>query len=148
MNKTICKVLLVDDSDDDRFLLRRLLKKHDQFRIVAEVCDGEQAIQYLSGHAIYSDREKHPFPDLMLLDLKMPKITGYQVLEWLQGQTFEQLRVMVLSGSFLPEDVAKSLELGAHAYEMKRALPSGESTLIPRLEELMDGRAHLVSSGK
>jgi len=88
---------------------------------------------------MYSDREKYPFPDLMLLDLKMPRKTGYEVLAWLQTHAFEKLKVVVLSGSFLPEDVAKSLELGAHAYHMKSALGPGQTALIEKLEAVASG---------
>jgi CheY-like chemotaxis protein len=139
MDKRICQVLLVDDSDDDRFLLQRSLKSHAGFRVVAEVRDGEDAIRYIAGESIFSDRERYPFPDLVLLDLKMPRKTGYEVLAWLQTQAFEKLRVVVLSGSFLPEDVAKSLELGAHAYHMKTALGPGQTALIEKLEAVASG---------
>src|SRR5258706_11960340 len=106
MEAKICKILLVDDSEDDRFLLRRALLGNPRFSVVAEVSDGEEAITYLSGEGSYAERDKCPFPDLMLLDLKMPRKNGYEVLEWLQTQSFDDLAVVVLSGSVLPEDAA------------------------------------------
>jgi CheY-like chemotaxis protein len=142
MDKSICKLLLVDNSDDDRLLVRRAVTKHSRFHIVGEVCDGEDAIAYLSGQTIFSDREKYPFPDIMLLDLKMPKTTGYEVLEWLQTQTFERLKVVALSGSYPHEDLARTVELGAHAYQMKSGLAPGEEALVAKLEALVDGREH------
>lgn len=139
MDKKICQVVLVDDSEDDRFLLHRALRNHAGFRVVAELQDGEEAIRYLAGDSIFSDRQAYPFPDLMLLDLKMPRKSGYEVLAWLQTQDFKGLKVVVLSGSFLPEDVAKSLELGADAYHMKSALGPGQAALIEKLEAVAGG---------
>jgi|GEM_PF-625253 CheY-like chemotaxis protein len=142
MNKSVCKVLLVDNSDDDRLLLRHLVKKHARFHIVAELCDGEDAISYLGGQTIFSDREKYPLPDVMLLDLNMPRTTGYGVLEWLQTRAFEQLKVVAISGSFPHDEVARSLDLGAHAYQMKSGLAAGQMALLAKLEALVDGQEH------
>ncbi|MDB6064793.1 MAG: response regulator receiver protein, partial [Pedosphaera sp.] len=87
------RVLLVDDSEADRFFLRRALSDNQKLTIVAEVEDGEEAIRYLGGVGGFSDRQKYPFPDLMLLDLKMPRATGYEVLAWLRTQSFVDLKV-------------------------------------------------------
>ena len=138
--RAIYKVLCVDDSEEDRLLLRRCLRNQNRFQVVAEVCNGEEAIRYLKGEGAFADRMQFPFPDLMLLDLKMPALTGYEVLEWLQRQSFDQLKVVVLSGSFLPEDKATSLRLGAHAYQVKgSADPAYAAALIKRLEAVVDG---------
>jgi CheY-like chemotaxis protein len=142
MDGSIYKLLLVDNSDDDRLLLRRAVTRHSRFHIVGEVCDGRDAIAYLSGQKIFSDREKYPFPDIMLLDLKMPGTTGYEVLEWLQTQAFERLKVVALSGSYPHDDLARTLDLGAHAYQMKSGLAPGERALLAKLEALVDGREH------
>jgi CheY-like chemotaxis protein len=131
-------VLLVDDSEDDRFFMRRALCNNPRLFVVGEACDGEDAIAYLSGQAVFSDREKHPFPDVLLLDLKMPRKTGYEVLQWLQTQAFSDLRVIVVSGSALPEDVARSLALGADAYHKKPALKQEQEAIVCEIESLLD----------
>lgn len=133
------RVLLVDDSEADRFFMRRALKDNGKLAVVAEVEDGEAAMSYLSGKGGFSDRQKYPFPDLMLLDLKMPRATGYEVLAWLQTQSFEDLKVVVLSGSFLPEDIAKTLELGADAYHMKTVVKPEQEIMIRQIEGLLEG---------
>jgi CheY-like chemotaxis protein len=136
--KETYRVLVVDDSDDDRFFLRRSIQSDSRLTIVAEVCNGEDAIAYLSGRTVFSDREKFPFPDLMLLDLKMPRKNGYEVLQWLRTQKFERLVVVVLSGSTLPEDAAKCRALGADAYKMKSAREDERNLLVREIESLTD----------
>lgn len=135
--KSLFSVLLVDDSDDDRLFVRRALRKNPGFEVVGEVCDGEAAIAYLSGQGEFNDRTKFPYPDLMLLDLKMPKKTGHEVLEWMRRHTLEKLRVVVLSGSFLPEDVRRSRELGADAYFQKEGLEEEQQAIIGHIQKLL-----------
>ncbi len=116
-------VLVVDDSEDDRLLLRHTIAKYPRFKLLGELGVRYEAVDYLLGHGIFAQRTEYPFPDLLLLDLKMPKMTGYDVLTWLRTQTLPSLTVAVLSGSTLPEDVQTSLALGAHGYWSKTAVP-------------------------
>src|SRR3954464_4141460 len=79
------KLLIVDDSEDDRFFLERELKKAlPRCSIVGIVYDGEAAIDYLSGARRFADRSIFPLPDVIVLDLKMPRVNGYDVLRWLR----------------------------------------------------------------
>jgi CheY-like chemotaxis protein len=135
MPKETYAVLLVDDSEDDRLFLRLALRNNPRLVIVAEVCDGEDAISYLSGQGQFYDRERFPIPDVMLLDLKMPRKTGYDVLKWLQTQAFQDLVVIVISGSLLPQDVAQSLALGAKAYHSKIMVKEEQATLFREIED-------------
>jgi CheY-like chemotaxis protein len=137
--KKTCSVLMVDDSEDDRFLMRMAFRNHPTLTIIGEVGDGEEAKAYLSGTGIYRDRQKHPFPDLMLLDLKMPRCNGFEVMAWLQTQSFPGLKVVVLSGSFMEEDIAQSLALGANDYQTKTASKPEQAQIVQELEELMTG---------
>jgi CheY-like chemotaxis protein len=130
-------VLVADDSEDDRLFLRIGLRNQPQLKIVAEVVDGEETINYLGGKGIYADREKYPFPELLLLDLKMPRFNGFEVLDWLREQNFPGLKVAVISGSFLKQDVAKSLELGAHAYHMKPSSMLEQQQIAAQLQAMM-----------
>jgi CheY-like chemotaxis protein len=136
-------VLLVDDSEDDRLFVRRAFRKNPGFAVVGELCDGEAAIAYLAGHGEFSNREKFPYPDVVLLDLKLPRKTGHEVLEWLQGQKPAELRVVVLSGSFLPEDITRSRELGADAYFKKEALEERQQAMIVEIEKLLKTNVEL-----
>ena len=138
MAKQVYSILLADDSDDDRLFVRRALRKNPRFILAGEVGDGEAAIAWLSGAGEYKNREKHPFPDVLLLDLKMPRMTGHEVLAWLQTQTLPELCVVVLSGSFLPRDIAQSRALGAHAYFKKDATEEQQRAMLGDIIELLD----------
>lgn len=127
-------VLLADDSDDDRFFLRTALKRNPSLQLIGEVRDGEEAIAYLSGQGDFANRAKHPFPDVLLLDLKMPRKTGHEVLEWLQTQSFDQVRVIVVSGSVLPDDITKSTALGADGYFKKSSSRDEQIILVREIE--------------
>jgi len=141
MDKKVYTVLLVDDSDDDRLFIRKALRKNPRFPVVGEVSDGESAISWLSGRGQFGNREKFPFPDVMFLDLKMPLVTGHEVLQWLRTQAFDGLSVVVVSGSFLPGDVERSRELGADAYFKKNALAEEQQAMIADIERLLDRAA-------
>jgi CheY-like chemotaxis protein len=131
-------VLLIDDSEDDRLFMRRALHQNRRLTVVGEVCDGEEAVAYLGGEGVYANRAEHPFPDVLLLDLKMPRKTGFEVLEWLQTQAFQDLMVIVVSGSFLREDVDRSTALGAHAHFKKSALKEEYAAMVREIETLLD----------
>jgi CheY-like chemotaxis protein len=130
-------VLMVDDSEDDCLLIRRALGKADRLRFIGSVSDGEELVSYLTGKDEYSDRQRFPLPDMLLLDLKMPRKNGFEVLEWLQSQPFENIVVVVLSGSEQSEDVTKAMTLGAHHYHVKHADSNQRAELIKMLEQYL-----------
>src|ERR1051325_2051771 len=102
-------VLIADDDSNDIFFLRRAFQKAGLNHPVLDVPDGERAIHYLSGQENYADRSRFPFPSLLILDLKMPKISGFEVLKWLNEQKeFPDLKVVVLSSSGLQSDIQKA----------------------------------------
>jgi CheY-like chemotaxis protein len=146
MTNNVFSVLLVDDSSDDRLFVRRALRKNPGFAVVGELCDGEEAIAYLSGEGIYGDREKFPYPDVVFLDLKMPFKTGYEVLEWIQSQRLGKLRVVVLSGSFLPDDITRTRELGANAYFKKEAMEEEQQAMLADIEQLLKNQSLTASA--
>jgi CheY-like chemotaxis protein len=113
-------VLLVEDNRDDVLLIERAFKKAHVVNPLQVVRDGEQAIAYLSGEPPYSDRQKHPLPALVLLDLKLPRKSGLEVLAWLRQQPgLKRLRVVVLTSSKEAVDVNRAHELGANSYMVK-----------------------------
>ena len=113
-------ILLADDDENDVLLLQRAFKKaglRDWLRVVT---DGEQAINYLSGHGPFADREKYPLPFLLLLDLKMPGTDGFEVLRWARNEPdLKRLLIVVLTSSNLQSDVDRAYELGANSYLVK-----------------------------
>lgn len=113
-------ILLVDDSEDDRALMRMALKMAKCKVALYEARDGEEAIAYLSGHSIYSDRNKFPLPTVMLLDLNMPKKDGFDVLTWVRGRVgLSRLSITILTASMRREDLERSFDLGATSYLVK-----------------------------
>src|SRR4051794_5714089 len=86
------------------------------------VRDGQEAIDYLRGEKPYANRQEHPLPTLLLLDLKMPKLDGFEVLRWVREQRgLNRLLVIVLSNSKMVEDIDRAYDLGANSYLAKPA---------------------------
>jgi CheY-like chemotaxis protein len=86
--------------------------------------NGEEAIDYLSGVGTYADRQAYPLPDCVFLDLKMPFMSGFDVLEWLREQpSLSDLKVVVLTSSPEDRDRERALELGARGYAVKPPSP-------------------------
>src|SRR5262249_444814 len=113
-------VLVAEDESTDAFLLRLAFAKGRIPATLHFVVNGEEAIAYLKGETRYADRTTHPLPDLMLLDLKMPRVNGFDVLRWLRQQPgLKRLPVAVLSSSGLTEDLNLAYELGANCYLVK-----------------------------
>lgn len=115
-------VLVADDDANDVFFLRRAFQKAGISCSILDVPDGEKAINYLSGSDGFGDRGQFPLPAILFLDLKMPKISGFEVLEWLQKHDGAiSMKIVVLSSSNLPSDMQKARSLGAHDYRVKPA---------------------------
>src|SRR5436190_5703740 len=110
-------VLIVDDDDCYEILLPRILRNAQRRASVQFVHDGEEARRYLSGDGEYSDRDRFPFPTVVLLDLNMPRVNGFELLEWKREHPeLRSLPVAVWSSSRLPEEVAKAKSLGALSF--------------------------------
>jgi CheY-like chemotaxis protein len=130
-------VLMVDDSEDDCLLIKMAMSRADRLHFIGSVSDGEELVQYMTGQGKYADRERFPLPDMLLLDLMMPRKNGFEVLEWLRGQPFEDMVVVVLSGSQQSQDIQKAIALGADAYHSKEGSPAKRNELIKVLEEYL-----------
>ena len=121
-------VLHIDDDANDTVLLQAAARSANLEFQLHNVEDGDRAIAYLSGTPPYSDRKKYPLPSLILLDLKMPRGTGFEVLKWIrQHPELGHLPVVVLSGSELQDDVRKAYGVGANSYLVK---PIGFENLV------------------
>jgi CheY-like chemotaxis protein len=112
--------LLVDDLEDNAVLLRVVFERTGWVHPLQYVRDGVEAIDYLRGAGMYSDRTVFPLPALLLLDLNMPRKDGFEVLAWIRGQpALRPLPVYVFSASSLPDDIRRCYALGANAYLVK-----------------------------
>ncbi len=115
-------VLDVDDSSDDQMLTQFACDAAGVSFEVRSVSSGENAIAYLEGRQRYSDRKQFPLPNLILLDLKMPGKSGFDVLAWIRSRDeLKQVPVIVLTGSVHTADREKAIELGANQFWVKPA---------------------------
>jgi CheY-like chemotaxis protein len=113
-------ILLVDDWEDDIFLIRRALEKGNVPNPIHVVTRGEEAIAYLKGEDKYANRDEYPLPGLILLDLKMPGMDGFEVLKWIRRQPgLSSIRVIVLTSSNRIRDVNEAYHIGANSFLVK-----------------------------
>ncbi len=125
-------ILLVDDNSDDTELLRYAFHKCGVVNRLVDVRDGDEAVAYLGGMGVFNDR--FPLPSLILLDLKLPKRSGFEVLRFIRGQeATKHTPVIVLTSSNQKEDIDRSYELGANSYLVK---PVRRDSLIEMVQSL------------
>ena len=113
-------ILLVEDNDDDVELTLRALRRNRVANRVDVVRDGAEALDYLFATGTYAKRDARDIPQLVLLDLKLPKVGGLEVLERLRGDPrTKRLPVVILTSSNVESDLARSYDLGANSYILK-----------------------------
>lgn len=128
------RVLVAEDDPADKFLLERAFANANVAATLHFVRDGQEAIDYLAGEAGFSDRNTHPLPDLFLLDLKMPRLNGFDVLTWVRSKPgLRRLLVAIFSSSDQPRDVNRAYDLGANSYLIKPHSTSDLADLVERL---------------
>jgi CheY-like chemotaxis protein len=116
-------ILLAEDDPNDVILFQRAMERASLSAYSLQVVrDGEEAISYLSGKSVYADRDRYPLPALVLLDLKMPRKSGLEVLSWLRRQPqLRHLIVVFLTSSNCEDDIRLAYDAGANSYLMKPA---------------------------
>jgi CheY-like chemotaxis protein len=115
-------ILVAEDNEHDVLLMKWALQKAAISDNVHFVSDGQDTIDYLAGNGKYADRNSHPLPHFAFLDIKMPRKTGLEALEWMRAQTrFKQLPVMVVSAAIEEKDIKRAHELRASSYVVKPA---------------------------
>src|SRR6267154_5919432 len=105
-------VLLVEDDLNDVFLVKRAFKSAHIPNPLQIVTDGEEAINYLRGDGKYADRGAYPLPKLIVMDIKMPRLSGFDVLEWVKGdgKPLRRIPIVIVSSSDNPEDINRAYE--------------------------------------
>jgi len=128
-------ILIADDSEDDIALLRHALKRAGIPNPVHACRDGQEALDYLKGDGIYADRIKHPFPRMLILDLKMPNLTGLEVLRWVKEHPeCCVIPTIIVTNSREPQDVREAYTLGANAYFVKPSKLEDTQNLFKNLQ--------------
>lgn len=113
-------ILLAEDEEDYVLLIRHAFSQAHIPNPLHVVWNGQDAIAYLKGEGKYANREEYPLPDLLLLDLKMPRVNGFEVLKWVREQpSLAALRVLVLTSSEQISDVNDAYRLGANSFLVK-----------------------------
>src|SRR5947208_2644140 len=137
MSEARSGILLVEDDPNDVFLMERAMAKAKIDLPMRVAINGEEAITYLSGQGKYADRAAYPLPACVFLDLKMPFVNGFEVLEWLRVQpALADLSVVVLTSSPEERDRERALQLGAKGYLVK---PPAPQMLVEVLQDSPDG---------
>jgi CheY-like chemotaxis protein len=126
MNRT--NILHVEDDSNDTLLFQHACRKAGLSVALRSVDDGDVAMAYLNGSEKYFDRDQFPLPDLVLLDLKLPRINGFELLGWIrQEPRFRRLPVVILTSSNQDSDVRRAYDIGANSYLVK---PVGFDALV------------------
>jgi CheY-like chemotaxis protein len=120
MSERLRPILAAEDEESDRMILEVAFRRAKLSRPLVIVRDGEEAVDYLSGKGHFGDRSAHPLPALVVLDLKMPRMSGFDVLSWLARQPeLREIPAVVLSSSADESDMGKAWQLGAREYFVK-----------------------------
>src|SRR5436309_625941 len=129
-------ILLVDDNPHDVVLIRLAFRRVGIIDTIHLVKDGLEAMRYINGEGAYTDRIQFPVPTLILLDLKMPQTSGFDVLQWIRERPeLSSMVVVVMSGSKNDEDIGRAYDLGANSYLIK---PSRFEDMVRMMESLKD----------
>jgi len=134
MNDKDYTILLVEDEENDAMLLQMAFKKNNILNPIHWVKDGTEAVTYLNGEGQYADRSRYPFPGVLILDLKMPRMTGLELLGWVRNNPhFRIIPTIVMTSSRQDPDIQKAYELGANTYMIK---PSSFDELISLVKSI------------
>lgn len=138
-------ILLVDDNPHDVVLIRLAFRRVGIIDTIHLVKDGVEAMRYIQGEGAYADRHHFPTPTLVLLDLKMPQTSGFDVLSWIREQpALANVLVVVMSGSKNDEDIERAYALGANSYLVK---PTRFEDMVKMMESLKDYTAWRKNGG-
>src|SRR5690242_3318352 len=113
-------ILLVDDDHADLALFGMAVDKSDLNIWLHTLTEGQQAIDYLEAKGVYADRTLHPLPDVVVVDLKMPRVSGFDLLAWRKAsRVFSSIPVVILSGSKNPSEIKRAAQMGANKHIVK-----------------------------
>jgi len=136
MNDSDYTILLVEDEENDAKLVQMAFKKNNIVNPVQWARDGLEAIAYLNGDGAYADRNQHPFPEVLILDLKMPRMGGLELLTWIREHPeFRVIPTIIMTSSRQHSEIEKAYNLGANTYMIK---PSSFEELAKNVKLIHD----------
>ena len=131
-----CKVFIVEDREDDALLIRRAISHTSSLSLVHHAKNAKETVSYLQGAGVYSDRDKYPLPNVLVLDLEMPNEDGFQVLEWLKHSNLGiSVKAVALAAGNHPGFLTRASGLGARCCLVK---PCQEEALREFAQDLED----------
>ncbi|MBV9610400.1 MAG: response regulator [Acidobacteria bacterium] len=130
-------ILLIEDDPSDARLIQRAFGKLDRAVAVIRLTHGDDAVAYLSGEVPYENRALHPLPCVVLLDIKLPRRSGFEVLQWLRRQEtgLRRLPVVMLTSSRHSADINRAYDLGANSYLSKPETSAKLQNLVASIHE-------------
>lgn len=129
-------VLLVEDNTSDVLLFQRAYNKAQISNPLRVVRDGQEAIDYLAGSPPYDDRASHPLPAVVLLDIKLPRRSGHEVLAWIRQQPkLRRIPVVMLTSSSQPGDIASAYDLSTSSYLVKPVNNASLNDLVRLIDQ-------------
>jgi CheY-like chemotaxis protein len=129
-------ILVAEDDPTDAFFFQRAFRRAGIPVSLNFVRDGQEVIEYLEGMGPYADRAVFPEPQLLLLDLNMPRVNGFEVLRWIRKRpNWNHLQVVLFSGSEEPGDISRAYDLGANWYLVKPHSMEELTELIGRFKK-------------
>jgi CheY-like chemotaxis protein len=133
---TPLRILVAEDDLGDELLLRRAFEKASVKAPVHFAHDGQEVVDYLAGKAPFENPVAYPLPTLLLLDLKLPRLDGFEVLRWLRVQPgLRRMIVVVFTASERPQDISRAYSFGANSYVVK---PHDSEALVRVVQQLQD----------
>jgi DNA-binding response OmpR family regulator len=129
-------ILVAEDDPTDAYFFQRAFKRAGLPVTLHFIRDGQEVIDYLQGKGQFADRTAHPLPQLVLLDLKLPRLDGFEVLEWVRKQSgFNGLQIVIFSSSDAPRDMNRAYGLGANWYLVKPHSMEELTALVGRFKK-------------
>ena len=149
MSRAAKNILILEDDDDDFFFVARALTKLAVQPLLRRARDGEEGVRYLAGVDGYADRKVHPIPDLIICDVNMPRMDGFEFVSWVRADgRFAHIPLRILSSSREDRDAKRAAELRVESYMVKPGNPADWIVIVAQIVgESWDGERTTAPSG-
>jgi CheY-like chemotaxis protein len=140
-------LLVIEDADDQALLVGMAARRAHPGLDVHTVTNGLEGLAYLRGLAPFEDRKRHPLPNLVILDLYMPEVDGFEVLAWIRQHMQEaKFPIVVLTASLRPDDERRAMELGAISVHKKPSELQALADVVSEIVHKSIGRGEIIAA--